>query len=667
MEACLNNHKGQSLIELMIAMALSIILIPAILASMITTREGRAQSDQRLQASLLLEEASEAILAIKEKDWQEIENNGTFHPVNINNFWTLEDGEEDLIGIKRSITISSVNRNTSGVIVDVGGSLDPSTKKIKIDVTWNAPNSSSLQTTMYLTRYVNKALIQTSVEDFTGAEGNLSKLDSVAIINKLGGEVALTNIAYADWCKPQDFIINQINLPKLSNAIYARQGGAYLGSGDGSGESPAFINVSINTPPPPASPSASVAGTFNGAYTTNSIYSDGTYVYLSTTKTTEQVIILDLSTNPYSQIGTVTVPGGLGANSVYLHGNILFVASGEYLYSFDLTVKTGPHTTVKGSRKMIAGIWSQPTARHVVVADNRAYVGTGGSLLGLQSFSFNSDGSNIKFEAAAVLTFSQQSQGLYVDSSRKLAYIAFNNASGLSFTRGFVVVDISSTRWFIINYYPNNYAFNTQGMDPRGITVPTGNRAITVGTGGNQQYQVFDTSTLDSHTQEKTPCGGMSVNNGVYGISSILDQYNNAYSYIITGDSSNQFKIIRGGLGGTGYLSSGTFESSSFDATSSAVFNRIDFTASKSASTDIKFQLGIADPVSESCNNANYVFVGPDLTSGTYFATASAIGFNDDEIGYENPARCMRYKAYLSTTDTQKTPVLHDITINFSP
>lgn len=44
----------------------------------------------------------------------------------------------------------------------------------------------------------------------------------------------------------------------------------------------------------------------------------------------------------------------------------------------------------------------------------------------------------------------------------------------------------------------------------------------------------------------------MNIDNGIYDIDSIRDSYTNAFSYIITGDTSKEFKIIRGGPGGGG-------------------------------------------------------------------------------------------------------------------
>ncbi len=668
------SQSGQSLVELMLGIGLLAIVIPALLTGVFAGRQGQASEIQRAQAVTLLKEAQEAVRNIRDSGWTLLPSDGAtyYHPVITSGAWSLISGAETVNGFNREILFSDVCRDITGKIAVScsGNTVDPSTKLVTTTVSWTQPTSSSIQSSMYLTRFRdNLTHIETTVADFTGVAGNESNLQGTAITNVSGGEVKLSNVANGDWCKPQNFIVNQINLPKLSNAIYAQQGGVYLGSGDGTSGSPAFMNVAINTPAPPATPSASIVGTFNGAFTTNSIYSDGRYVYLATTNN-PQVIILDLSLNPYAQVGSVTVPGGQPANSVALSGNILFVTSGNSLYTFDVTTKTGSHTNVKSSINMVAGIWPQPTARQVAVSGNMAYVGTGGSLLGLQSFSFKPDGTGLKFYAAALLTFSQQSQGLYVDATGHYAYMAFNNASGINFTRGMAVIDLTKTSWFIITFYNTYYTFNTQGMDPRGITVPANNRAIVVGIGGTQQYQVIDTTSLSNMSL----CGGLNVSNGILGVSSILDQYNTAYSYIITGEAGNQFKIIRGGQGGGGYVTSGTFESVIFDAGLSTSFNRFTATINQPAQTTIQMQVGVSAP-NGNCSSTVFNYVGPNGISGSspsaYFSPVNNIISGTIPFGnygsYQNPNRCFRYKAYLSTANPSNTPELDDMTVNYSP
>ena len=82
-------------------------------------------------------------------------------------------------------------------------------------------------------------------------------------------------------------------------------------------------------------------------------------------------------------------------------------------------------------------------------------------------------------------------------------------------------------------------------------------------------------------------------------------------------------------------------------------------------------QVAAADTTG-TCADASYTFVGPDGTDTSYYdvsgsTIAGAIPFSDDNVGFENPARCFRYRAYFETDDPALTPQLTDVTVSFSP
>ena len=132
------------------------------------------------------------------------------------------------------------------------------------------------------------------------------------------------------------------------------------------------------------------------------------------------------------------------------------------------------------------------------------------------------------------------------------------------------------------------------------------------------------------------------------------------------GLSDEELKIIEGGPGNR-YLTSGTFESSIFDAGQTVAFNRFDFTKSTPSQTTLSVQIAVADAVSGSCDGANFNFVGPDETSSSYFLSGGQIPLVDNGLGFINPGRCFRYKAYLDTEEKTQTPVLNDLRVNYSP
>ena len=219
------------------------------------------------------------------------------------------------------------------------------------------------------------------------------------------------------------------------------------------------------------------------------------------------------------------------------------------------------------------------------------------------------------------------------------------------------IIDISSKS----GSRPTIGSYNASGMDPRNLSIVPGNKAILVGTGG-EEYQVIDISSEASPVR----CGGMQVNSGVNDVVGILEADGDAYSYILTRDAILEFKIIEGGPGGQ-FATSGTFTSSPFDAGVTVAYNRLIPNFIQPVSTTIQFQVAVADAVSGTCTNSSYYFVGPDGTSNTYFTFQGAIPLITNGQGYVNPGQCIKYKAYFSTSDYVSSPILNDVSVNYSP
>src|SRR3989338_1655161 len=147
-------NKGQSIIELLIAITLMIILLPALFNGIIASRDGRSQMIQQLQALSLVRETEEAVRIIRERDWHEIETNGTYHATVSDNSFVLAPGPETTNGFTRTLTIEDALRDTAGALSS-SGTIDPSTKKITVDISWSLPHSGRISQNWYLTRFLN--------------------------------------------------------------------------------------------------------------------------------------------------------------------------------------------------------------------------------------------------------------------------------------------------------------------------------------------------------------------------------------------------------------------------------------------------------------------------------------------------------------------------------
>jgi type II secretory pathway pseudopilin PulG len=482
-----------------------------------------------------------------------------------------------------------------------------------------------------------------------------------------GGTVVSTN-----WCSPQDAIINSLTLPRPGNVVAAQQGEAFVGSGNGT-SGVEFVDIALTNPPPPTNPTSSIISTSTGSHQTNAVYSDGSYAYLAVNGSSSQVLILNIASAPFSQVGTINLPSGTNANGIFVTNNIAYVTSSDKLYTFDVTTKSGAHNTALAQIDMFRQVGENPTAKQVSVVGSKAFVGVANTVYGLQVFAVGSGGILLENVGVSDLPFSQSATGLSVNSTGTRSYVSFNNGSG-AVQRGFFVVDTSAGDppdwWSVPNYYPIIGTYNSGSTDPTGIALAasTSNRALLTGTGGTYQYHAVDISV------EADPilCGGMTIAQGIKGIASIQDSFDRGFAYIITDEAANQFKIIQGGSGGGNYIEDGTFESSIFTATNSAAFNRFVATVNSPTQTTLRMQVAAFPKVNSVCSGAPYTYVGPDGSATSFFnpsgsTIASKIPFGAYSPSYENPAECFRYKTYFTTWDTAETPTFNDITVNYSP
>lgn len=683
---------GQSLVELLLAIAFASIVLPILIVPFISSREGKPQQRQRVQAVTLLKEAQEAVRSIRENGWPALASDGTYHPVATVSAWTLVPGMQVANGYTRWVTIESVTRDAStGAIVTSGGIVDASTKKVTANVSWSGPTGSSVSAAMYLTRYLgNLSHVET-----TQAQFNSGTQTSVNVTNTSGGEIVLATNTKGQWCGP-NLSLAAVSLPGVPNAVYATEGNIYAATGQTAQSSQdSFAHVLVaNTDPP----SSSLQGKLQG-YQTNAVFGEPGWGYIATTNNTKEVVIVNL--NQFDDVpnkilheqGYFDARRSASTNET-LDGHTIFVTkdvsnndrgymtAGHYLYVFDLSSKTGSRPRV-GNRIQFANSGDKAGEIYVRNVGSRTYVfiaveGSTPEELKIADVTNPSSGwgivgdINIEPNNCSAL---ESGKAIYTSTDGTRAYISSTNDT--SFKEFFSINTTSKTNPSLVGGFASNPpctnggGYEAGGMDPeQSVVVPgVANRAILVGRDtpndgiNSQEYQVLDL------TNEANPskCGGLQLDQGVYGVAAVKEADGDAYAYIITGDATNQLKIIQGGPDGV-YLDAGVLESAVFNAGYQTVFNRISASTTLPAQTSVQFQVAVADPVSGSCASADYQYVGPDGTPATYFpASGGVIPQDNNGSGYENPGQCFRYKVFLATTNYNATPVVNDVSINYSP
>jgi len=663
--------KGQSLVELLLVISLLAILLPGLFTGFYSSREGKAQQNQRLTAVGFLKESEEAVRNIRETGWTTLSSYATdtpYHATVSGSLWTLVAGSETLSnGFKRQVIIKNMYRNPAGNIVlsPTPGVLDPSTKEINTSVWWNTPKVSTVSSTMYLTRHENLSYIQTTQADFdSGVKTN------TATSNDSGGEVKLgAGGGGGDWCIPS-LSVTTANLSRqgVPTAISAIQGSVVTGTG-GNASGPTFAQISVagNNPP-----TTTITGTFNNNKA-NGVFRDTQHFgYIATTDHHEEIKILDLNqfsdpptNSQFKEVGYFDAPGNTDGQSVTVYGNVGYMTTtNKKFYTFDLSDKTGSRSRLGSYDLTLSDVGNK-----VVITANGgstyAFVAINSTTTQMQVINVT-DPSNPSIVKQVQTNNSQPGIDVSVNATGTEAYLVTSYAAG---NKDFFVINASNLSGS--GNLPISKTFDTGGMNPKGVAVATGNRAVIVGTGGSKQYLVLQ---LDQNPL--ITCGtGLAINNGAYAVSTVLQDDGYAYSYVVTGDTNAELKIILGGAGGQ-YTSSGTFESSIFNNQASTAFNSFSATINQLAQTTIKIKVAVANPVAGSCTGAQFTYVGPlgdPNNANDYFTVISDPTTIQGIIpytvsgSYVNPGQCFRYKVWFQSSESTATPVLYDFTANYSP
>ena len=650
-------QSAYSLVELLMAIGIFGVLTTILFTGFIASREGRPQHEKRIEAATLYQESLEALRIIREAGWNNIANNGTYHPQATSDSWVLAAGEEIIdaeSNLRRSIVIDSVYRNLNGDITSIGGILDPSTKAITINVDWNNPLISAYSSTVYLSRYLeNLAFTETTLTDFSRS-GQVS--NNVQITEEEDGEIKLVpaGAGHGNWCEPGESWVNELDLPKNgeARAITAIEGKVFSGTGrNASGVSLAYVTVNNDYPPV-----STLAGTVDG-YKTNDVFGTNNYGFLATDDNGKEVVIVDLNnidpnTKIMSVAGYYNIPSNTDGDSIFVSGSVGYVLANNNLYSFDVT-------SIKGSSSQtgLDDIALGGSGMSVYVTGNIAYVVINSTSNQLKIIDVTNP-SNMALLASLSVN-GAEGRDVFVSQDGSRAYLV---------TKG----DSSKAEFFIINTENKSSpsvisAYDTNGMDPKAVDVILQDHlAIVVGVGG-EEYQVITISPETSLTR----CGGMSDLGGVYDVATVVEADGDAYAYINTAQSASELKIVEGGPGGAPYITyetEGQYESAPFDASFSTAFNRLSFVADIPNETFLSFQIAGAVPGTNGCSDASYSFVGPDGTNSTFFTENPAvIPFNNQSGEFNNPARCFKYKAFFSTDNILFSPILKEVTVNYSP
>jgi len=163
--------RGDLLIELILAIGLFAVLATTAIATM-TGFLGLSRTTEEVEeASLYAQEGLAATRAIRDQSW----DNLTDEPHGLS--WTgtqwVFSGTSDQRGkFVREVSIKTAQRDSSGNLVDSGGSEDPDTKIVLVEVSWDASPTRHMEISLksYLTNWREARLGGTGVAELNSCD-----------------------------------------------------------------------------------------------------------------------------------------------------------------------------------------------------------------------------------------------------------------------------------------------------------------------------------------------------------------------------------------------------------------------------------------------------------------------------------------------------------------
>lgn len=207
MKRVFRDQKGQSLIEVVIAMAVFSVIAGAIMSVTLGSLNGLIQGGEETEARAFAEEGMEAVRSVRDHAWNVL----TISPAQVGvsgSVWTLSRAASELIGNKftRIITLTNVCRDgTDTIAVCPATYTDPHTKLVTVNVRW-APRSgatNSVEQTGFISNWDSRDWTQT---DWHGGSGQAIFSDVTrygsddgGIDTRTNGQVTLAEAAEGVW------------------------------------------------------------------------------------------------------------------------------------------------------------------------------------------------------------------------------------------------------------------------------------------------------------------------------------------------------------------------------------------------------------------------------------------------------------------------------------
>ncbi len=621
------NQKGQSLLELLIAITVFVIVISGIMLLTLTAHITDRQGTERAAATLLAQEGLEAALSIKNKGWKNL-TLGDHGLTNVKNIWEFSDSSDQVDKYTRRISVEAGQRDSNGDLVYDGGTVDFDTKKVVSRVNWEFQpgRASEVVIESYLTNWRSVKWLQTTQADF-----NLGTLmntevsgDQVQLARQSGQKVfdwTFDNELEYQYDPAKIKISNsQAQLVGSNTVIYSGQTSNpgfnnnlnswnYLVWDRQSGE-PNFVGAQISSG---GNPGGWARVRFVG--TASQSYQDGGFFQQQFSVNRDGVTQASLHLDwMVQQIYGVTQPRARLYAFLSTSAGEPVRDSADQVWASDWLTVVSPWTSVDipvasklqtpGNYYLKIGVWVEGST-------------------GLNAINIGFDNSWVTW---------QITEERYP-----------TDGPTIQPTKSFVADDLQQWQFFEEQAKKNGGEIYYQLSDDNGATWQYWN--------GNRWRQIRNARDYNTATVVNSQLRLFSTSNRRLMFRAFLSSDG---TQLISLDN-----IRVGYLASDGgrYYASGNFVSVAYDTGASApLYNYLDWTAFVPTSTSLRFQIRTA---ATQADLASAPWAGPDGTATSFFTEPGQTIFG------EAGQRWVQYQVLFGTTDGAITPILHDITIDY--
>jgi len=229
------NKKGQSVVEIVVAMAILVLVLPSIVVLYLGAGSSNLRDTEFFRADMFLQEGVEAVRSIRDYDFSNL-TVGTHGLSDTSGYWQFSGSSDTWGEYTRTVIIANSLRDSSCDLVDTGGSADVNTKKVTVTVDWEleTANDQSMSTTFYVSDLstsvgCEQAGSLTINAGGAYATGGNKQIAGITLSNTGSSSITIASIT-PDWSNSSNIEAIDINGTRVWGWVVVEESGYWAGT-----------------------------------------------------------------------------------------------------------------------------------------------------------------------------------------------------------------------------------------------------------------------------------------------------------------------------------------------------------------------------------------------------------------------------------------------------